>query len=81
MLKEIQVPLEQVPCVHLVRDVGEVVAPAVGHDHAAARLERLEVVRDPGTEKSGASSVGSYTTTGIPLAFTRFKIPWIELAR
>lgn len=53
MLKEIQVPLEQVPCVHLVRDVGEVVAPAVGHDHAAVRLERLEVVRDPGTEKIG----------------------------
>lgn len=52
MLKEILVPLEQIPRVHLVRDVGEVVAPSVGHDHAAARLERLEVVRVLGTEES-----------------------------
>lgn len=46
-------PLEQVPRVHLLCDVGEVVAPAVGRDHAAARLERLEVVRDLGTEEVG----------------------------
>lgn len=30
---------------HLVRDAEEAVAPAVDHDHAAARPERLEVVR------------------------------------
>lgn len=29
----------------------------------------------PEPKKSGASSVGSYTTTGIPLAFTRFMTP------
>lgn len=39
------VPLEQVAGVDLPRHVGEVVAPAVGHDHAAAHLERIEVVR------------------------------------
>ena len=31
--------------------------------------------------RSGASSVGSYTTTGTPLAFTRFMMPRTELAR
>lgn len=59
MLKEILVPLEQVPRVHLARDAEEVVAPAVGHDHAAARLERIEVVRDLGTEKIGSVQRGS----------------------
>lgn len=82
MLKEIQVPLEQVPCVHLVRDVGEVVAPAVGHDHTAARLEHLEVVRDLGTEEVGRGQCGPRgIMTGMLLAFTRFMIPWMELAR
>lgn len=47
------VPLEQVPRAHLVCGVGEVVAPAVGHDHAAARPEHLEVVRDLGTKEVG----------------------------
>lgn len=46
-------PLEQTPRVHLVFDVDEVVAPVVGHDHTAARLEHLEVVRDLGTEEIG----------------------------
>ena len=38
-------------------------------------------MRTLGAEEAGASSVGSYTTTGIPLDFTRFMIPWMELAR
>lgn len=45
------VPPEQISGVHLVSNIRKVVAPAVGHDHAAARLERLEVVRDLGTEE------------------------------
>lgn len=45
------VPLEQVPRVHFLGDFCQVITPAVGHDHAAARLERLEVVRDLGAEE------------------------------
>lgn len=44
---------EQVLRVHLARDAEEVVPPAVGHDHATAHLERIEVVRDLGTEEIG----------------------------
>ena len=56
-ISENLVPFEQIPRLHLARDAGEVVAPAVGHDHATSCLERLVVVRDLGTKKSGASSV------------------------
>lgn len=52
-ISENLVPFEQTPRLHLARDAGEVVAPAVGHDHAASRLERLVVVRDFGTEEIG----------------------------
>lgn len=56
--RPILVPPEQIPRVHLVRDVGEVVAPAVGHDHAAAGLEALEVARDLGAEEVGGVERG-----------------------
>ena len=52
------VPLEQVPRVHLVCDVDEVVAPAVDHDHAAARLKRLEIVHDLESEEIGGVQRG-----------------------
>lgn len=42
---------EEVAGVDLLRDVGEVVGPAVGDDHVAAGLERLEVSRHLGTEE------------------------------
>ena len=45
------VPLKQIPRVHLVRHVRELVAPALGDDHVAAGLEGLRVVRDLGTEE------------------------------
>ena len=45
------VSLEQIPRVHLVRHVRELVAPAVGDDHVAAGLEGLQVVRDLGAEE------------------------------
>ena len=32
-------------------------------------------------KNSGASGVGSLTTMGTPLTFTRFMTPWMELAR
>ena len=32
------------PRVHLVRNVSEIVTPAVGHDHVATGLESLQVV-------------------------------------
>lgn len=45
------IPLKQIPRVHLVRHIRELVAPAVGHDHVAAGLEGLQVMRDLGTEE------------------------------
>ena len=45
------VPLKQIPRVHLVRNVRELVAPAVGHDHVAAGLEGLQVVGHLGSEE------------------------------
>lgn len=45
------VPLKQIPRVHLVRHVRELVAPAVGHDHVAAGLEGLQVVGHLGAEE------------------------------
>ena len=45
------VPLKQIPRIHLVRHVSELVAPAVGDDHVAAGLEGLQVVRDLGPEE------------------------------
>lgn len=45
------IPLKQIPRVHLVRHVHELVAPAVGHDHVAAGLEGLQVVGLLGAEE------------------------------
>lgn len=45
------VPLKQIPRVHLVRHVRELVAPAIGDDHVAAGLEGLQVVRNLGAEE------------------------------
>ena len=45
------IPLKQIPCVHLVRHVRELVAPAVGDDHVAAGLEGLQVVGHLGAEE------------------------------
>ena len=45
------VPLKQIPRVHLVRHVRELVAPAVGDDHVAAGLEGLQVVGNLGAEE------------------------------
>ena len=45
------VPLKQVPRVHLVRNVRELVASAVGDDHVAAGLEGLQVVGHLGAEE------------------------------
>ncbi len=81
MIWENLVPLEQVPRVRLV------------HDVARSSLQRFATItphhtlNDPGScdtsepKRSGTSSVNSYTTTGIPLAFTPFMIPWMKLAR
>ena len=40
------VPLEQIPCVHLVGHVGQAVDPVVGRDHVALGLELGQIVRD-----------------------------------
>lgn len=40
------IPFEQVPCVHLVLYIGQVVAPAVGHNQRRALLEGGQVVGD-----------------------------------
>ena len=45
------VPLKQIPRVHLVGHVRELVAPAVGDDHVAAGLEGLQVVGHLGAEE------------------------------
>lgn len=45
------VPLKQIPRVHLVRRVRELVAPAVSDDHVAAGLEGLQVVSHLGAEE------------------------------
>ena len=45
------VPLKQIPRVHLVRHVRELVAPAVGDDHVAAGFEGLQVVGHLGAEE------------------------------
>lgn len=45
------IPLKQIPRVHLVRHVRELVAPAVGDDHVAAGLEGLQVVGHLGAEE------------------------------
>ena len=45
------VPLKQIPRVHLVRHVRELVAPSVGDDHIAAGLEGLQVVGHLGAEE------------------------------
>ena len=45
------VPLKQIPRVHLVRHVRELVAPSVGHDHVAAGLEGVQVVGHLGAEE------------------------------
>ena len=45
------VPLKQIPRVHLVRHVRELIAPAVGDDHVAAGLEGLQVVGHLGAEE------------------------------
>ena len=45
------VPLKQIPRVHLVRHVRELVAPAVGDDNVAAGLEGLQVVGHLGAEE------------------------------
>ena len=44
------IQLKQIPRVHLVRDVRELVAPAVGDDHVAVGLKGLQVVRHLGAE-------------------------------
>lgn len=53
------VPLKQIPRVHLVLHVRELVAPAVGHDHVTAGLEGLQAWVTSEPKNSGASSVGS----------------------
>lgn len=45
------VPLKQIPRVHLVRHVRELVAPAVGDDHVVAGLEGPQVVGHLGAEE------------------------------
>ena len=45
------VPLKQIPRIHLVRHVSELVAPAVGDDHVAAGLEGLQVMGHLGAEE------------------------------
>ena len=53
------VPLKQIPRVHLVRHVRELVAPAVGDDHVAAGLEGLQVVGHLGAEELRRAQRGS----------------------
>lgn len=50
-LANILIPLEQIPRVDLFRHVGQVVAPAVDHDHVAAILEGRQVVRHHAAEE------------------------------
>lgn len=45
------VPLKQIPRIHPVRRVRELVASAVGNDHVAAGLEGLQVVGHLGAEE------------------------------
>ena len=45
------IPLKQIPCVHLVRHVRELVAPAVCDDNVAAGLEDILVVGHLGVEE------------------------------
>ena len=45
------IPLKQIPRVHLVRYIRELVAPAVGDDRVAAGLEGLQVVGHLGAEE------------------------------
>lgn len=45
------IPLKQIPRAHLVSHVRELVAPAVGHDHIAAGLQGLQVVRGLGPDE------------------------------
>ena len=45
------VPVKQIPRVHLVRHVRQLVAPAVGDDHVAAGLEGPQVVGHLGAEE------------------------------
>lgn len=45
------VPLKQIPRVHLVRHVRELVVPAVGDDHVTAGLEGPKVVGNLGAEE------------------------------
>ena len=45
------VPLKQIPRVHLVRHVRELVAPVVGDGHVASGLEGLQVVGHLGAEE------------------------------
>ena len=45
------VPLKQIPRINLVRNIRELVAPAVGHDRVAAGLEGLQVVGHLGAEE------------------------------
>ena len=45
------VPFKQIPRIHLVRHVRELVAPAVGDDHIAAGFEGLQVVGHLGAEE------------------------------
>ena len=39
------IPLEQIPRVHLVCNIGQIVALTVGYDHIALSLELVQVVR------------------------------------
>ena len=73
-----QVPLKQIPRVRLFHSVRELVTPAVGDDCVAAGLDCLQVVRDPGAEVLGSSSVGSWTITRTPFVFTHFMMHWLE---
>lgn len=50
-LANILIPLEQIPRVDLIGHVGQIVAPAVGHDHVAAGLEGRQVVRHHAAEE------------------------------
>ena len=61
------VPPEQVAGVHFPRHVGQLDAPAVGHDEVAAGLEGGEVVRDLRSEELGVSKRGLVDEHGHPL--------------
>ena len=47
------IPSEQVARVHLAGNVGQLVAPTVGHDEIAALLERSQVANDLAAEEVG----------------------------